>query len=110
MPSGRCVQAIDYAHRNEDGSIGRIPVRLPTEFTTRNGRKVRDGGGILPDTLLKRRDQVNISYYLFVKNIFFDYATEFVQTHKTIAAPDTFLMSDEAYDEFVKYVLDRKFT
>ena len=110
IPSGRCVQAIDYAHRNEDGSIGRIPDSLTTEFTTRNGRKVRDGGGILPDTLLKRRDQVNISYYLFVKNIFFDYATEFVQTHKTIAAPDTFLMSDEAYDEFVKYVLDRKFT
>ena len=110
IPSGRCVQAIDYAHRNEDGSIDRIPDSLTTEFTTRNGRKVRDGGGILPDTLLKRRDQVNISYYLFVKNIFFDYATEFVQTHKTIAAPDTFLMSDEAYDEFVKYVLDRKFT
>ena len=110
IPSGRCVQAIDYAHRNEDGSIGRIPDSLTTEFTTRNGRKVRDGGGILPDTLLKRRDQVNISYYLFVKNIFFDYATEFVQTHKTIAAPDTFLMSDEVYDEFVKYVLDRKFT
>ena len=110
IPSGRCVQAIDYAHRNEDGSIGRIPDSLTTEFTTRNGRKVRDGGGILPDTLLKRRDQVNISYYLFVKNIFFDYATEFVQTHNTIAAPDTFLMSDEAYDEFVKYVLDRKFT
>ncbi len=110
IPSGRCVQAIDYAHRNEDGSIGRIPDSLTTEFTTRNGRKVRDGGGILPDTLLKRRDQVNISYYLFVKNIFFDYATEFVQTHNTIAAPDTFLMSDEVYDEFVKYVLDRKFT
>ena len=110
IPSGRCVQAIDYAHRNEDGSIDRIPDSLTTEFTTRNGRKVRDGGGILPDTLLKRRDQVNISYYLFVKNIFFDYATEFVQTHKTIAAPDTFLMSDEVYDEFVKYVLDRKFT
>lgn len=110
IPSGRCVQAIDYAHRNEDGSIGRIPDSLTTEFTTRNGRTVRDGGGILPDTLLKRRDQVNISYYLFVKNIFFDYATEFVQTHKTIAAPDTFLMSDEVYDEFVKYVLDRKFT
>ena len=110
IPSGRCVQAIDYAHRNEDGSIGRIPDSLTTEFTTRNGRKVRDGGGILTDTLLKRRDQVNISYYLFVKNIFFDYATEFVQTHKTIAAPDTFLMSDEVYDEFVKYVLDRKFT
>ena len=110
IPSGRCVQAIDYAHRNEDGSIGRIPDSLTTEFTTRNGRKVRDGGGILPDTLLKRRDQVNISYYLFVKNIFFDYATEFVQKHKTIAAPDTFLMSDEVYDEFVKYVLDRKFT
>ncbi|HPW90151.1 MAG TPA: S41 family peptidase [Paludibacteraceae bacterium] len=110
IPSGRCVQAIDYAHRNEDGSIGRIPDSLTTEFTTRNGRKVRDGGGILPDTLLKRRDQVNISYYLFVKNIFFDYATEFAQKHKTIATPDSFVISDAIYDDFVKYVLDRKFT
>lgn len=110
IPSGRCVQAIDYAHRNEDGSIGRIPDSLTTEFTTRNGRKVRDGGGILPDTLLKRRDEVNISYYLFVNNILFDYATEFVQMHKTIAAPDTFLLTDDEYNSFVTYVLNRKFT
>jgi len=110
IPSGRCVQAIDYANRNEDGSIGRIPDSLTTEFSTRNGRKVRDGGGILPDTLLKRREQVNISYYLFVNNIFFDYATEFVQMHKTIATPDTFLLTNDEYSDFVKYVLNRNFT
>lgn len=110
IPSGRCVQAIDYAHRNEDGSIGRIPDSLTTEFTTANGRKVRDGGGILPDTLLKRNDKINISYHLFLKNIFFDYATEFVQTHKTIAAADIFKFTDEQYADFVTYVLNRKFT
>ena len=110
IPSGRCVQAIDYANRNEDGSIGRIPDSLTTEFTTHNGRKVRDGGGILPDTILKRREEVNISYYLFVDNIFFDYATEFAQTHKMIATPDTFLLTNDEYTDFIKYVLNRNFT
>jgi carboxyl-terminal processing protease len=53
IPSGRCIQAIDYSHRNEDGSVGRVPDSLTTEFSTKNGRKVRDGGGIVPDKLTK---------------------------------------------------------
>ncbi|MGN0187467.1 MAG: S41 family peptidase [Paludibacteraceae bacterium] len=110
IPSGRCVQAIDYAKRNDDGSIQRIPDSLTHEFTTRNGRKVRDGGGITPDTTLQRRDDANIVYYLYVKNLFFDYATEYARTHKTIAAPAQFGLNDTEYDDFINYVKAQNFT
>ncbi|MGM9746297.1 MAG: S41 family peptidase [Paludibacteraceae bacterium] len=110
IPSGRCVQAIDYAKRNDDGSIQRIPDSLTHEFTTRNGRKVRDGGGITPDSTLKRRDDINIVYELYIKNLLFDYATAYVRTHKAIAAPDQFALTDAEYDDFIDYVKAQNFT
>ena len=110
IPSGRCVQAIDYAKRNSDGSIQRIPDSLTHEFTTRNGRKVRDGGGIMPDSTLKRRDDCNIVYELYVRNLFFDYATNYARTHKSIAAPERFALTDAEYDDFINYVKTQNFT
>ena len=110
IPSGRCVQAIDYAKRNSDGSIQRIPDSLTHEFTTRNGRKVRDGGGIMPDSTLKRRDDCNIVYELYVRNLFFDYATNYARTHKSIAAPERFALTDAEYDDFINYVKAQNFT
>lgn len=110
IPSGRCVQAIDYAKRNSDGSIQRIPDSLTHEFTTRNGRKVRDGGGIMPDSTLKRRDDCNIVYELYVRNLFFDYATNYARTHKSIAAPESFALTDAEYDDFINYVKAQNFT
>jgi carboxyl-terminal processing protease len=110
IPSGRCIQAIDYSHRNDDGSVGHIPDSLTHEFTTRNGRKVRDGGGIVPDTLTKDDHKLNIAYYIFAQNQYFDYVTLYVLQHPTIASPANFVLSDEDFDAFSKYLVEKKFT
>ncbi|MDD4993439.1 MAG: S41 family peptidase [Paludibacter sp.] len=110
IPSGRCIQAIDYSHRNEDGSVGRVPDSLTSEFKTLNGRKVRDGGGIVPDSLTKDERKLNISYYIFAQNLYFDYATQYVQQHPTIASPTDFKLSDEDFKAFSDYLVTKKFT
>ena len=110
IPSGRCIQAIDYSHRNEDGSVGHIPDSLTSEFTTRNGRKVRDGGGIVPDTLTKDDRKLNIAYYIFAQNLYFDYATGYVLQHPSIAAPADFVLSDADFKSFADYLVEKKFT
>lgn len=104
-PSGRCLQAINYT-----GDRKKTPDNLTSEFKTLHGRTVRDGGGITPDTTLTDDEKINISYYLFTKNIIFDYATQYTASHPTIATPDTFRLSDEEYQQFVDYVIDRDFT
>lgn len=109
IPSGRCIQAIDYSHRNEDGSVGRVPDSLTNEFSTRNGRKVRDGGGIVPDSLIKDERKLNIAYYIYAQNLYFDYATQFVLAHPTITKPADFVLSDEDFNAFSKYLIDKKF-
>lgn len=110
IPSGRCIQAIDYSHRNEDGSVGRVPDSLTHVFETRNGRKVRDGGGIVPDTLTKNDQKLDIAYYIYAQNLYFDYATDYVLKHKSIASPDQFTLTDEDFRDFSKYLVDKKFT
>ncbi|MDR2853690.1 MAG: peptidase S41, partial [Prevotellaceae bacterium] len=110
IPSGRCIQAIDYGHRNEDGSVGRVSDSLTSVFYTKNGRAVRDGGGIVPDTLVADERNVNIAYYIFARNLYFDFATDYVQKHTEIASADKFQVSDEDFDDFVKYLKDRNFT
>ncbi|MBP1663760.1 MAG: C-terminal processing peptidase-3, partial [Bacteroidetes bacterium] len=111
IPSGRCVQALDYSHRNEDGSVGRIPDSLVSTFKTKNGRIVRDGGGILPDTVTVDSRKLNISYYLLMQNMYFDYATEYVLKHEKIAPAATFRLTDQEYSDFMNYVInEKKFT
>ena len=110
IPSGRCIQAIDYSHRNEDGSVGHIPDSLTSEFKTRNGRKVRDGGGIVPDTLTKDERKLNIAYYIYAQNLYFDFATRFVQQHKNIASPAEFQLTDEDFKACTDYLMEKKFT
>ena len=110
IPSGRCIQALDYSHRNEDGSVGRVPDSLTTEFKTRNGRKVRDGGGIVPDSLTKDERKINIAYYIFAQNLYFDFATSYTQQHKTIASPAEFKLSDDDFKAFSDYLVEKKFT
>ncbi|MDO4165304.1 MAG: S41 family peptidase [Bacteroides sp.] len=100
IPSGRCVQAIDYAHRNEDGSVGRIPDSLTTVFHTAVGREVRDGGGVTPDVTVKQEKLPNILYYLVNDNLIFDYATDYCLKHATIAAPEDFKITDADYADF----------
>lgn len=107
-PSGRCVQALDYSHRNEDGSVGRIPDSLTTAFKTTNGRIVRDGGGVLPDTVTTDSRKLNIAYYILVQNHYFDYATRYAQKNKKISTPDKFKLTDAEYNDFVKYLVEEK--
>ena len=100
IPSGRCVQAIDYAHRNEDGSVGRIPDSLTTVFHTAAGREVRDGGGVTPDIVVKQEKLPNILFYLVNDNLIFDYATEYCLKHPTVVAPEQFEITDADYNDF----------
>lgn len=110
IPSGRCIQAIDYSHRNEDGSVGRVPDSLTHEFETRNGRKVRDGGGIIPDTTTTDERKLNIAYYIYAQNLYFDFATKYVYEHPIIASPAEFSLSDEDFKAFTNYLMEKKFT
>lgn len=109
-PSGRCIQAIDYSHRNEDGSVGRVPDSLTRVFYTKAGRKVRDGGGITPDVeIAPEKFSNNILYYLITENIIFDYATDYCLQHEHIAQADSFSITDADYENFKKRVLDSDF-
>lgn len=104
IPSGRCIQAVDYAHRNEDGSVGYIPDSLINEFTTRNGRTVYDGGGITPDLKVEAESPGNITVNLFTKYLIFDYATIFVAENSPVEQPDEFEFTDNDYQKFLKYL------
>lgn len=100
IPSGRCVQAIDYAHRNEDGSVARIPDSLTTVFHTAAGREVRDGGGVSPDIEVKQERLPNILFYLVRDNLIFDYATDYCLKYPVIASAKEFELADADYEEF----------
>ena len=106
-PSGRCVQAIDYSHRNEDGSVGFIPDSLTHEFTTAHGRKVRDGGGITPDYTVKAHKYSRLAYSLVMSGIPEQYALEYVRTHERIPDVDQFHFTD--YEDFVAFAADKQF-
>ncbi len=108
-PSGRCVQAIDYSHRNEDGSVGQIPDSLTHEFHTASGRIVRDGGGITPDIEIEGADYSRLVYSLVVNGIVDEYAIHYVQTHDKLPAPEAFSLSDEEFEDFVAFAKEKKF-
>ncbi len=110
IPSGRCIQAIDYSNRNEDGSVGRVPDSLTTVFLTKREREVRDGGGVSPDIEVKQPEGINICYYLFVENMFFDYATEYCQRHPSIAPAQEFTLTDEDFADFEAFLTKKEFT
>ncbi|MBN2805720.1 MAG: S41 family peptidase [Prolixibacteraceae bacterium] len=109
-PSGRCIQALDYTHRNEDGSVGHIPDSLITEFATRNGRKVYDGGGIAPDVTVESETLSNLTISLLQQFKIFDFATKFKAEHPSIAAPREFTISDDIYQAFIDYVESSDFS
>lgn len=109
IPSGRCVQAIDYSHRNADGSVGRIPDSLTTVFHTAAGRIVRDGGGIQPDVEVKQEEMPNIVYYLSRDNMIFDFATQYCIKHPTIAPAKEFQLTDADYRDFKDMVIKADF-
>jgi len=87
IPSGRCIQALDFSHPNADGSVGIIPDSLISEFRTRNGRIVRDGGGITPDVVILPETLSQVSSELFIRNLIFDFATQYYWAHPDIKSP-----------------------
>lgn len=109
-PSGRCVQAIDYSHRNEDGTIKRIPDSLTTAYRTAAGRIVRDGGGIMPDIESKAEQLPNLLYYLANDEVLIDFSTEYTRQHAQIVPVEQFTISDSLYEAFKKYVEASDFT
>ncbi|MBN2661202.1 MAG: S41 family peptidase [Tannerellaceae bacterium] len=110
IPSGRCIQAIDYTHKNADGSAARIPDSLTTVFNTSKGRLVRDGGGVRPDFEVEDTKVPTIMFYLVSDMIAFDFATEWAQRHPSIGPIESFELSDADYEEFKKFAKEKNFT
>ena len=109
IPSGRCVQALDYSHRQEDGRAQRIPDSLTNVFYTAAGREVRDGGGIRPDLQPKGEELSTLLYYLIQDMTVFDFATEYKLKHEKIAPAETFELDDESYAQFTKMLKESGF-
>jgi len=103
-PSGRCIQALDYTHRNEDGSVGKIADSLKTKFKTKNGRDVFDGGGIDPDIKLESKESLKIIETMITKSYSFDYTTLYFSKHPSIANANEFKLSDDEYNDFLKWL------
>ena len=110
IPSGRSIQAIDYAHKNENGEADYIPDSLTTEFFTANGRSVRDGRGVAPDFIVEKEKAGNITYYLSAENIIFDFATDYVLKNKPIDNVESFVFTDADYELFREFVKSKDFT
>lgn len=111
MPSGRCIQAIDYAHRNDDGSVGYVPDSLVREFRTAAGRKVYDGGGIMPDVLRKAEYASRFAVTVYAMGFIDDFVDEYVKRNDQRLRsldPTTFSISDSDYDDFVDFMADKK--
>lgn len=110
IPSGRCIQALDYSHRNPDGSVGKVPDSLISEYTTKAGRKVYDGGGITPDIQVKGEEYGRITQELVLQDITFDFVNSYALRHPEISPITTFKISDEVYDEFKRYLKEKQFS
>ena len=109
IPSGRCIQALDYSNRREDGSVGKVPDSLITQFATKAGRPVFDGGGIRPDIEVEPRKLSELSFNLGMRMLFFDFATEFHHRNKEIPAVEDFKITDPIYDEFKAWLETKEF-
>lgn len=109
IPSGRCIQAIDYSHRNADGSVGKIPDSLKVAFKTRNGRTVYDGGGVEPDVPTDLVSRTPIVNSLNSKGLFFDYALKYRADHPTVKPAKEFELSDADYQGFVNWLKDKEY-
>ena len=109
IPSGRLIQAIDYSHRNPDGSVARIPDSLTSVFRTAGGREVRDGGGITPDIKIEYPEVNRMTFNVVRDNWAFDFANKYAAEHDTVASPETFEVTDEIYEQFKNFIDPAKF-
>jgi len=110
IPSGRCIQAVDFSNPNEDGSVGVIPDSLIKTFSTRNGRPVKDGGGIIPDIVISTDMLTRFTSELYVQNMIFDYATEYFWTHPQPAVLDSLRLSDSDLLRFKAFLTEKSFS
>lgn len=109
-PSGRCIQALDYSHRNEDGSVSSVPDSLKKSFKTKIGRLVYDGGGVEPDVKMEETPLSPLAATLLSKNFLFDYATEYYYKHPSIAAPADFALTENDFNDFEKWLSDKDYS
>jgi len=109
IPSGRCIQALDFSHPNEDGSVGIIPDSLISEFKTRNGRTVKDGGGIMPDIEINPQQLSQVTTELFIRNYIFDFATEYYWKNQQIKPIEEIRVTDEVYNDFKNFLSRKSF-
>ncbi|WP_317040904.1 S41 family peptidase [Mucilaginibacter gossypiicola] len=110
VPSGRCIQELDYTHRKDDGSVVKVADSLIHEFKTKNGRSVYDGSGIYPDLFIKQEKFANVTQALVGKLLIFDYATVYRDKHNKIADARSFTLSDGEYNDFIKYLADKNYS
>jgi carboxyl-terminal processing protease len=109
IPSGRCIQALDYTHRNEDGSVGAVPDSLISKFTTKKGRVVFDGGGVVPDITVDNETLSSLSANLITQSVVFDYATYFKSKTEKIPSPEEFSITPEIFSDFKQFVKSQDF-
>jgi carboxyl-terminal processing protease len=110
IPSGRCIQAKDYSQRNEDGSVGTVPDSMIKEFSTRAGRKVYDGGGVIPDVSLSVKEYTPISRSVMSNNIIFDFATRYRIKHPEITSAKSFSITPELFNEFSEFIATKEYS
>jgi carboxyl-terminal processing protease len=110
IPSGRCIQAVDFSHPNEDGSVGHIPDSLIKTFYTRNGRPVQDGGGIIPDVSVESDMFKRFTSALYARNMIFDFSTEYYWSHPQPATLDSLKITGSDLEQFAMFLRKRNFT
>jgi carboxyl-terminal processing protease len=108
-PSGRCIQAMDYLHKNKEGKAEQIPDSLIREFKTKNNRSVYDGRGIYPDVAVEPKQYGLITSTIIAKNYIFDYATQYRLKHPNIVSVKDFTLSEEEYNDFLKFLSDKSY-
>lgn len=109
IPSGRCIQAIDYAKSRENGALTTVPDSLRKSFTTSNGRVVLDGAGIEPDEKAEEKSYAPISYTLVTGNHIFDFATQYFYAHPSIESPRNFQISEQDYESFKEFLKGKEY-
>lgn len=110
IPSGRCIQQLDYTHRKPDGSVAAIPDSLTSVFYTAHGRPVRDGGGVRPEFEVEEPEMPTLMYYLLTDFVLTDFIVNWAQDHKTIASPETFVVTDADFEAFKQYAKEKNFS
>jgi len=110
IPSGRCIQQLDYTHRQADGTVRAIPDSLTTVFHTANGRPVRDGGGVRPEFEVEDKEMPTMLYYLLSDNVLFDFVTDWVTAHPTIPPVEQFAITDADFEALKAYAKEKDFT